>query len=38
MRAFRKSAGTLCTAPAEIAFLVTLYFTSLRNLRENWAL
>ena len=31
MRTFRKSAGTVCAASAEIAFLVTLYFTSLRQ-------
>jgi len=41
MRAFRKSAGTLCTGPAEIAFLVIFliaflimgsHSTSLRDL------
>jgi len=29
MRTFRKSAGTLCTAPAEIAFLVIFLVTDL---------
>ena len=31
MRTFRKSAGTLCTAPAGIEFLATFYFTALRT-------
>jgi hypothetical protein len=37
MRAFRKSAGTLCIGPAEIVFLLIdfiLYFT--HSVRELW--
>jgi hypothetical protein len=44
MRTFRKSAGTLCTAPGESAFLVMdfilhRYAISLRSsrCRPNWA-